>query len=107
MSKLTLYEIQNTAFDYIIFISYFLYFIIALGLSGTAPKYLHTLEYWVKIYVSLFLIYRFNFFKKIKFSDLDRKVAFSAGLFLLSTTLLGQVLKNYIINAKTFVKSRI
>lgn len=107
MSKLTLYSIQNNAFNYIIFISYFLYFIIALGLSNTAPKYLHTLEFWVKIYVSLFLIYRFNFFQKIKFSDLDRKVAFSAGLFLLSTTIFGQVLNNYLINAKTFVKSHI
>lgn len=105
MSKLSLYDIQNKAFDYTIIISYILYFIIALGLSGSAPQYLHILDYWIKIYISLFLIYRFNFFQKIKFTDLDRKVAFSAGLFLFSTTIFGQILHTYFTNAKTLVKS--
>lgn len=104
MSKLSLYEFQNTAFNYIIIFSYLLYFIIALGLFSNAPHYLTTLQYWVKIYISLFLIYRFNFFNKVKFNELDRKVAFSAGLFLLSTTIFGQILDIYLNEAKTFIK---
>jgi hypothetical protein len=91
-----LYNIQNTIFNYIIFISYFLYFLIALGVSSTAPQYLENIQYWVKIYVSLFLIYRFNFLRKIQFTELDRKVAFSAGLFLFTTTIFNQILDAYL-----------
>lgn len=105
MSQFNLYEFQNTAFNYIIIITYILYFAIAIGLFGKASKYLETLQYWIKIYVSLFLIYRFNPFKKIKFSELDRKVAFSAGVFLLSTTIFGQIIDIYLNDAKTFIQT--
>jgi hypothetical protein len=105
MSKFNLYEFQNIAFNYVIIISYILYFVIALGLFSNAPHYLQTLQYWIKIYISLFLIYRFNFFQKVKFSELDRKVAFSAGLFLFSTTIFGQILDLYLQNAKSFIQS--
>jgi hypothetical protein len=107
MSKLNLYEFQNNAFNYVIIISYGLYFTIALGVFGNAPHYLETLQYWVKIYISLFLIYRFNSFNKIKFSDLDRKVAFSAGVFLLSTTIVGQILDIYLNDAKSFIQTHV
>lgn len=107
MTKLSLYNIQNTIFNYVIFISYFLYFIIALGFSTSAPQYLEDLQYWVKIYVSIFLIYRFNFFRKIQFTELDRKVAFSAGLFLFTTTIFDQILTNYLTKIKNKVKKYI
>ena len=58
--------------------------IIAL-LSNNAPEYLHYLQLFVKIYVSLFLIYRFNFFRKITFNQFDSKIAFTSGLFLFSS----------------------
>jgi hypothetical protein len=104
MSKFNLYEFQNIAFNYVIIISYILYFVIALGLFSNAPHYLETLQYWIKIYISIFLIYRFNFFNKVKFSELDRKVAFSAGLFLLSTTIFGQILDLYLQDARTLIQ---
>lgn len=96
MTKMNLYNIQNTIFNYIIFISYLLYFLIVFGVSSTAPKYLEDIQYWVKIYVSIFLIYRFNFFRTIQFTELDRKVAFSAGLFLFTTTIFNQFLEAYL-----------
>jgi hypothetical protein len=80
-----------------------LYFIIALGLSSKAPEYLSTLDYFLKIYVSLFLIYRFNPFRKIKFTELDRKVAFSAGFFVLATTTVNQILIYYLEEIKNIV----
>jgi hypothetical protein len=65
-----------------------------LGLSENAPQYLDDLEYYVKIYVSLFLLIRFNPFQRIHFTELDSKIAFSAGFFLLATTAIeGFVLK--------------
>jgi hypothetical protein len=105
MKKIDLYEIQNTAFNFIIFISYFLYFLIVIGVSAKAPQYLEDIQYWVKIYISLFLIYRFNFFRKIQFTELDRKVAFSAGLFLFTTTIFDQILTNYWKKIKAFISS--
>jgi hypothetical protein len=107
MTKISLYNIQNTIFNYVIFISYFLYFIIAFGFSTSAPQYLEDLQYWVKIYISIFLIYRFNFFRKIQFTELDRKVAFSAGLFLFTTTIFDQILTNYLTKIKNKVKNYI
>ena len=53
-------KVQEHIFDITFVIIYVLYFVIALGLSATAPKYLAFLDYYVKIYVSLFLIWRFN-----------------------------------------------
>ena len=85
--------IQNTILTSVIIISYILYFLIAFGLSTFAPQYLVTLQYWTKIYISLFLIYRFNFFRKVEFIDLDRKIAFIAGIFLLTTTIVDQLIK--------------
>ena len=76
-------------------------------LQKKISQYLETIQYWVKIYISLFLIWRFNFFRKIHFTDLDRKVAFSAGLFLFTTTIFNQILTNYLKEIKAFVKTYI
>jgi len=51
------------------------------------------------------LIIRFNPFQKIEFTDLDRKVAFSSGLFLLSTTIINQILITYLTNINSYVYS--
>ena len=90
------YELQNHMFDYVTFFTYILYIIIALGLSATAPAYLSDLLFYTKMYVSLFLIYRFNPFRFVKFTPLDAKIAFNAGIFLLFTTAINSVLVTYI-----------
>jgi hypothetical protein len=95
------HKVQENVFDFTFIIIYFLYFIIALGLSATAPKYLSFLDYYVKIYVSLFLIWRFNPFRQVKFKSLDKKIAFNAGLFILfATTSINQILIAYLIEFK-------
>ena len=82
-------DIQLNLFMFIIACSYILLISSFFGLSTQAPIYLKTIRYYVQIYICLFLIWRFNpFRKKIKFHDLDRRVAFSAGLFILTTTML-------------------
>ena len=54
--------------------------------------------FYMRIYICLFLIWRFNplrqFFvnKPIVFTNLDRKIAFSAGLIILSTTVIKEYL---------------
>jgi hypothetical protein len=83
---------QEKAFDIFVYISYFLIIVSALGVSTTAPEFLRTMDYYVRIYVCLFLIWRFNPFRKIEFTELDRKIAFSAGLFILTTTTINNYL---------------
>jgi len=97
-------QLQNTAFNYIVIATYILYFLIAFGLSANAPEYLETLQYWIKIYISVFLIIRFNYFRKIHFNELDQRVAFAAGIFLLTTTVINQFITNYLKEIQEYAK---
>jgi hypothetical protein len=94
ISKSNLHEAQSNFFNLFIYISYALLFISALGISQTAPKYLDYMEYYIRIYICLFLMWRFNPLReKYEFTELDRKIAFSAGLFILTTTALNQYIE--------------
>jgi hypothetical protein len=94
--KTELHKFQDNFFDITIYISYALLFISALGISELAPKYLENLDYYVRIYVCLFLIWRFNPLRETpEFTELDKKIAFSAGLFILTTTALNEYLVNF------------
>jgi hypothetical protein len=91
----TLYNVQSHFFNLFIILTYVSYIGIAIGIQIISPHNLHTLDYYVKIYVCLFLLYRFNPFRKIEFNELDRKMAFSAGVFLLSTTFINEFIQRY------------
>ena len=92
----TLHKYQERLFNLFIYTSYFLIIVSALGLSESAPKYLANLDYYVRIYICLFLMWRFNPFRThYEFTDLDRKIAFSAGVFILTTTALNQYLVDF------------
>jgi hypothetical protein len=92
--------IQSKFYYMIVCLTWILYIIIAFGISINAPEYLDTLQYYVKIYISLFLIIRFNPFTKVKFTELDTNIAFSAGIFLLGTTAINNILHIYLSNIK-------
>ena len=102
--NLNLHRFQNRMFDIIVYITWVLYVVIALGLSANAPQYLDDLQYYIKLYVSIFLIYRFNPFRRVKFTGLDAKIAFSAGVFLLATTAINSVLQNYLSDLKQYIE---
>jgi hypothetical protein len=94
---------QINVFNIILYLTWILYIAILFGVSSKAPEYLDDLQYYVKIYVSLFLIYRFNPFRRVKFTGLDAKVAFSAGVFLLTTTTINSILQNYLSIIKQYL----
>ena len=100
-------RLQHKILDFVTYITYFLYILVAFGISATAPKYLDDLLFYTKMYVSLFLIYRFNPFRRIKFTSLDAKIGYNAGIFLLATTVINSVLVNYIDVFKTNLKTAI
>jgi hypothetical protein len=102
MLKKNIHILQDNLFNVFIYVSYFLMVMSFLGLSSSAPKYLENLDYYIRIYICLFLIWRFNPIRHVdKFTDLDRKIAFSAGVFILTTT----ALNNYLVEAQKKIKN--
>ncbi len=102
MNKLQLHKWQDRLFTIFIYMSYILMILSAFGLSEAAPKFLQSLDYYVRIYICLFLIWRFNPLRsQYEFTDLDRKIAFTAGIFILTTTALNQ----YVEDIKSAVKN--
>lgn len=100
---MNLYLLQKHGFSIIIYITWFLYLAILLGLSANAPQYLDDLQYYVKMYVSLFLIVRFNPFTRVRFNELDAEIAFSAGIFLITTTAINSLLEMYLDKVKGYL----
>ena len=97
-----LHTVQEKFFTGFLFISYLLIFVSFFGLSSSAPEYLATLDYYIRVYTCLFLIWRFNPFRRlVKFTELDRKITFSAGLFILTTT----TLNNYVVTINDKVRN--
>ncbi len=87
---------QNIVFSLFTVITYILIVLSILNVYN-ASKYLNIIDYYVRIYVCLFLIYRFNPLRDkntvYKLTELDRKIAFSAGVFLITTTALNTYIK--------------
>jgi hypothetical protein len=97
-------KFQDKTLDVILFVTYFLYISLALGIYFISPQYINLLHNIVKLYVCFFLLYRFNPWRITKCNHLDKRVAFSAGFFLLSTTIFENVLNYVISKTKTHVE---
>lgn len=95
---------QERVFTFVIYSSYILYFLTIFGLSRNAPEYLKYLQFFIQIYVCLFLLFRFNPFTTTKFTSLDKRVAFSAGLFIFTTSFINQILVRNIEKIKNNIK---
>ena len=90
-------KLQEKVFDFYIYISYFLIIMSFLGISFFKnTTYIGYLDKFVQVYIALFLIWRFNPYRKTRFSSLDRKIAFSAVFLLLTTSILETYIVSYI-----------
>jgi hypothetical protein len=98
-------KIQIYVFNLVLGLTWILYFMITFNLSINAPQYLTDLQYYIKLYVSILLIWRFNPLRKIQFNELDKKIAFSAGIFLITTTAIGILIEKYLKNVMYKVKN--
>ena len=92
--------IHKHAIDIMIYGSYVLYAIAFSGILSLNPDYLSTLETITQVYISLFLIIRFNpLVKKSTMTTLDRNMAYRAGIFLFlssAATSVASVVLDYI-----------
>lgn len=93
-------KFHEELYKYAVYISYILYIIVLLGLSKYAPQYLDLLRDFIKIYISLILIIKFNPLKTNSsyMSEFDKKLVFSSGVFLLLTTSLTSFVEKYLNN---------
>lgn len=104
MGKMSLIKFQERIFDTAIYISYALIILSYLGLSRYNPEFLDDINNYIRIYICLFLLWRFNPLRQLdEFTNLDRKIAFSAGIFILTTT----VLNNYLNSFKKTISARV
>ena len=93
-----IHRFQETFFNIFIGISWFLLILTTTGIFNEYPDIFLKGSFYVQIYICLFLIWRFNplrhfiFNVPFTFTNLDRKIAFSAGLIILSTTAVKEYL---------------
>jgi len=107
MTKQFVYDLdkmQHRTLDTVLFITYVFYISIALGVYFISPQYINLLHNIVKLYICFFLIYRFNPWRTVNCTYLDRRVAFTAGFFLLSTTIFENILHYFLSKTETHVK---
>jgi hypothetical protein len=91
----TFFYLHTLVITLFIFLTYSILLIYTLGLFDKGKEYLTILDSYMKIYVSIFLIIRFNPFTKNEFNDLDRKFAFTSGMLILSTSAIAQFGEKY------------
>ena len=90
------WNLHTSAYLWTVFLIHVTYAIVLIGLVETEPTYLTTIEYYVKVYVSIFLILRFNpYWHTGKFTEIDRRIVFSAAIFIVTTSVLKHVVDQY------------
>ena len=95
---------SNTLFDWIVLGVHVGYIAVVFGILQKEPELLSLIDYWVKVFVGLFLIYRFNAYFPAKFTDFDRRVVFLAGTFMIVTTVINVYFAQYVKRAKKEAK---
>ena len=98
-------------FIYGLYLSYILYFFAITGVVYYNPDYLRHLETFIKYYVAIILVIRFNPFiskENVKVDTaFDRRIAFSAGLFLLFSTSVIDYLRSIFVKNKDIIVNKI
>ena len=90
----TTHSFQEKMFDIIVNIALVLAICVYFGFYQYSSRDLSNLYYYMKIYICLYLMWRFNPLRtNYEFNSLDVKIAFNAGLFILATTVLSEYLK--------------
>lgn len=89
--NLNIHKLQEYLFDFVIYASWIVYFLFLAGILTQEPKYLKIIHEYLPIYISLFLIIRFNPFRSVKFTKYDQKIVFYAGTLIFTTSLINNL----------------
>lgn len=91
-------SIYKSIFLYGNMILYILSFFVIFGITTIAPIYLKYIRSFLQIYIGILLIILYNplTFKKKDFTEFDRKLIFSSGIFLLLSSALISIIEQNI-----------
>ena len=90
------YNLQINGLKFFIVFTYVFYISAVIGIAFIKPAWYHHLDIFMKLYVGLFLVARFNPFRAhIQFTELDRQISFNAGVFVLSMLVVNTIFGNY------------
>ena len=88
-------------FQFIYYFAWIIYIFSLLGIHYIGKDVFDYIQNGLRVYISLFLIFKFNpFTRKNVFTDFDKHVVFEAGIFIFSTTVLNSFIKEYINHIK-------
>ena len=93
---------QEYVFDFIFYISIILYFTAYIGIIFSYidnATIIENIDIFMKYYISLFLLVRFNPLLTNDFTNYDKKIAFTSGIVLFTSTTIG----SYINNLKQYI----
>mgnify|MGYP001213749058 FL=1 len=95
------YKWYQQIYLYSIYLSFLLFALTLTGVAEIAPLYSSNLQMFLRYYVCIFLIVRFNpYIDNIKISKsdalFDRKIAFASGIFLFLSTSIMDIISKYI-----------
>lgn len=86
---------QQFLYKFVLLITWILYIFSILGLFANGIKYFNEIQKFILIYVSLFIVFKFNPIIKHSsnriISKFDKEIIFHAGIFILFSTLLNSV----------------
>jgi hypothetical protein len=75
---------KMSVYVWLFVLPYILYFITLLGILYIKPSYIHVLGTFVQIYVALFLIFRFNPYRKHEIRPYDDQIILGSAFLLLT-----------------------
>jgi|TARA_Y100000992_G_scaffold244063_1_gene175147 hypothetical protein len=87
--------IYQNIFLILLAIVYILYFLVLLGFGNNNRYLIDTIQFTLKVYISIYLIVMYNPFVKSTFTETDKRIVFSCALFLLSTITITEFYYNY------------
>ena len=98
-------RLEHFIIDWIGVLTFTMFILLFLGILQKEPTFFVEFVFLFKVGISLFLIYRFNKFRKdIKFTDLDRKVCFAAGVNILLIS-FADLIQEYTKKIKDYLNS--
>jgi len=94
-----IYKYNNFGFIVVNYIAFLLYFIVLFvaifGYPSRAPEYLDRVDFYLRMYIGIFLLWRFSASGLVHCTHLDKQMAFSAGCFIIFITLINDIVKDY------------
>ena len=94
----------NKVLSYYTYLFNFMLVSAYIGVGVSKPIWMTTIDYYLKIFISLFLLYRFNPFRQqIIMQELDRRVIFTGAVIIFTSTILNKILLTYSEKYKTYL----